>query len=86
MASPETIAAQRWRKCVDTVLCDLTEDQLKSIKNNSGETSHTIVFINRSQSLKPACNSPVNPKGFSSCVFTLSLNMHHLCTQFSLSF
>jgi len=40
MASPEKNAAQRWRKCVDTVLCDLTEDQLKSIKNNSGETNH----------------------------------------------
>ncbi len=40
MATSETDAAKRWQKCVGTVLCNLTKDQLKSIENNSGEKNH----------------------------------------------
>lgn len=39
MASPESKAAQRWRKCVDSI----TEDQLKSIENNSEKRDFIVV-------------------------------------------
>ncbi|XP_057215443.1 phospholipase D2 isoform X2 [Triplophysa rosa] len=43
MASPETHAVQRWRKCVDSVLNNLTEDQVKSIKTKCEERDFFVV-------------------------------------------
>ncbi|XP_051544488.1 phospholipase D2-like isoform X2 [Myxocyprinus asiaticus] len=43
MASPETDAVQRLRKCVDSVLCSLTEGQLRSIKNKCEERDFFVV-------------------------------------------
>ncbi|XP_058630844.1 phospholipase D2 [Onychostoma macrolepis] len=57
MASSETDAAKRWQKCVDTVLCDLTKDQLKSIENNGEERDFFVVH--HLADLKECCISPL---------------------------
>ncbi|XP_016146239.1 phospholipase D2-like [Sinocyclocheilus grahami] len=57
MASSETDAAKRWQKCVDTVLCNLTKDQLKSIENNSEERDFFVVH--HLADLKEGCISPL---------------------------
>uniref|UniRef100_A0A8C2K444 Phospholipase n=1 Tax=Cyprinus carpio TaxID=7962 RepID=A0A8C2K444_CYPCA len=57
MASSETDAAKRWQKCVDTVLCNLTKDQLKSIENNSEERNFFVVH--HLADLKEVCISPL---------------------------
>uniref|UniRef100_A0A8C1WN06 Phospholipase n=1 Tax=Cyprinus carpio TaxID=7962 RepID=A0A8C1WN06_CYPCA len=57
MAGSETDAAKRWQKCVDTVLCNLTKDQLKSIENNSEERKFFVVH--HLADLKECCISPL---------------------------
>ncbi|XP_052412880.1 phospholipase D2 [Carassius gibelio] len=57
MAGSETDAAKRWQKCVDTVLCDLTKEQLKSIENNSEERDFFVVH--HLADLKECCISPL---------------------------
>ncbi|KAI2664540.1 Phospholipase D2 [Labeo rohita] len=57
MASSETDASKRWQKCVDTVLCNLTKDQLKSIENNSEERDFFV--IHHLADLKEGCVSPL---------------------------